>query len=168
MPKKRNANKRKLNKRILILCEGKQTEPDYFRGLKHDKMRRNRLAALRIEIFDTEKTTGKELISEAKRLKKIAERERNPYNEIWVVFDRDGYTKHPQTLDQAYSNKIEIAFSSISFEFWFLLHFEYSTKAFEKADSLISYLKKHLPDYSKCDDNYEIQRKGPTRLSSMQ
>ena len=146
MPKKRNANKRKLNKRILILCEGKQTEPDYFRGLKHDKMRRNRLAALRIEIFDTEKTTGKELISEAKRLKKIAERERNPYDEIWVVFDRDGYTKHPQTFDQAYSNKIEIAFSSISFEFWFLLHFEYSTKAFEKADSLISYLKKHLPD----------------------
>ena len=51
MPKKRNADKRKLNKRILILCEGKQVEPNYFRGLKHDKMGRNRLAALRIEIF---------------------------------------------------------------------------------------------------------------------
>ncbi len=80
MPKKRKTNIRAPNKRILILCEGKKTEPYYFNGLKHDKYQRDKLAALRIEIFDSRKNTGKELVAEAKRLKKIAGLERNPYD----------------------------------------------------------------------------------------
>ena len=125
MPKKRLTNKRKPNKRILILCEGKETEPNYFKGLKQDTYHRNKLAALRIELYDSGKNTGKELVVEAKYLKKTANAEKNPYDAIWIVIDRDGYTKHPQTFDQANANKINIAFSSISFEFWFLLHFIY-------------------------------------------
>jgi hypothetical protein len=113
------------------------------------------LAALRIEIFDSAKNTGKELVAEAKDEIRKARKEGNSYESVWVVIDKDGYTKHPQTFDQASANKINICFSSISFEYWFLLHFEYSTKAYEKADYLISKLKKNnLPCYNKNDDNY--------------
>jgi hypothetical protein len=156
MPKKRPTDKRKPNKRILILCEGKETEPNYFKGLKHDQLNQRKLAALRIEIYDSRKNTGKELIAEAKHLKKEAKEEKNPYDDVWVVIDRDGYTKHPQTFDQARANKINIALSSISFEFWFLLHFEYTTKGFGKADDLIDYLKKYMKDYNKSGDNYHV------------
>jgi len=158
MPKKREKKKRQPNKRILILCEGEKTEPYYFQGLKSDKYTRNKLSALRIEISDTKKNTAKELVIEAKQFKKNAEREKNPYDNIWVVFDKDGYSKHPQAFDQANSNDIRIAFSSISFEFWFLLHFQYTTKVFKKADDVINFLKnnKFMPDYEKNNNNYSI------------
>jgi hypothetical protein len=162
MPKKREVKKRKPNKRILILCEGKETEPNYFQGLKSDKFHQNKLAALRIEIYDPKqnrdkkKNTGKELIVQAKRLKQGAEAEKNPYDDIWIVIDKDGYTKHPQTFDHARGNKIKIAFSSISFEFWFLLHFKFTTKSYQKADDLISYLTRYMQDYDKVDDNYSF------------
>lgn len=156
MPKKRQKKKRLPNKRILILCEGEKTEPNYFNGLKRDKSKSNRLSALRIEIYDSKKNTGKELVEEAKSLKKEAMKEKNPYDDIWVVIDMDGYTKHPQAFDQARANRINISFSSISFEFWFLLHHTYTTKSFEKADDLIKYLKRkqYMVGYEKYDDNY--------------
>lgn len=155
MPKKRRVNKRKPKKRILILCEGGETEPNYFNGLKRDKSQRNRLAALRIEVYDSDKSTGRELVIEAKHLKTTARQEKNPYDAVWVVLDKDGYTKHPQTFDQARANNINIAFSSISFEFWILLHYAYTTKHFSKADDLIQYLKsRYMAGYDKTDDNY--------------
>ena len=155
MPKKRRVNKRKPKKRILILCEGRETEPNYFNGLKRDKAQRNRLAALRIEVYESDKSTGRELVIEAKRLKTIARQEKNPYDDVWVVIDKDGYTKHPHAFDQARSNNINIAFSSISFEFWFLLHYAYTTRPFSKADNLIRHLRsRYMADYDKADDNY--------------
>ncbi len=159
MPKKRPTYKRKVNNRILILCEGKETEPRYFRGLKRDKSRKNRLSALRIEVYDSRPNTPKELIKVAISLKKDAISENNPYDDIWVVIDKDGYTKHPQAFNQALANRINIAFSSISFEYWFLLHFIYTTKAFNKADDLIKHLKRnYMPNYQKTDDNYSLLR----------
>ena len=155
MPKKRQINRRKLNKRILILCEGGETEPNYFNGLKLDKAQSSRLAALRIEVFDSKKTTGRELVDEAKYLKNVAETERNSYDDIWVVIDKDGYTKHPETFDKAKANKINIAFSSISFEFWFLLHYQYTTRFFSNATELIRFLKtNYMACYDKADNNY--------------
>lgn len=155
MPKSRKTNVRKVNKRILILCEGKETEPNYFKGLKRNVLNRNKMTALRIVVHDTIKNTGKELVNEAKDLKKNAIKEANAYDDIWIVLDKDGYTKHPQTFDKAKANNINIAFSSISFEFWFLLHFKYTTQVFHKAEKLISYLKtNYMKNYSKADDNF--------------
>jgi len=50
------------------------------------------------------------------------------------------------------NNNVKIAFSSISFETWILLHFGYTTRAFDKSEKIISYLKhKYNFDYSKKD-----------------
>lgn len=153
MPKKRFKNKRKPFKRILILCEGKYTEPDYFKSFKRD--RELNLYAVDVQVVDTEKNTNKELVSEAVELKKEAERERNSYDHVWVVVDKDGYTKHPEAFDKAESNDINIAFSSICFEYWFLLHFEYTTRSYRKADELIRYLKdKYIRGYEKKETYY--------------
>ena len=47
-------------------------------------------------------------------------------------------------------NNINIAFSSISFEYWILLHFEYTSRVFYKSDEIIKLLKdKNHIDYSK-------------------
>ncbi len=155
MPKPRRENSRPVRDRILILCEGIKTEPKYFNGIKADIHLKNRLSALRIEILDTKINTGKELVKKAKELKEDAEQEGNPYDKIWVVLDRDGYTKHPQAFNQAKDNNIHIAFSCVAFEYWFLLHFEKTAKAFNKADELIRHLKtKGYSNYEKSLNHY--------------
>ena len=58
------------------------------------------------------------------------------YDEVWAVFDKDGHP-YPQEAFELAKNTIEgkivnIAFSSISFETWLLLHFERCNIAFEK------------------------------------
>ncbi len=137
----------KTKKRILIISEGKKTEPNYFNSVK----RQFRLTS--IEIPDTKKNTGKELLTTAIDLRSKAIKDRNEYDEIWIIIDRDGYTKHPQVFDRAKNfSDIKIGFSSPCFEFWLLLHFEYTSAPFTDCDSTIKKLENYLPDYIKDKD----------------
>lgn len=69
------------------------------------------------------------MVKEAKKSKKN-------YDEVWVVFDkdRDRDGQNLQAIEDASKAKISVAFSSISFEEWVLLHFEKSTTAFQRSD----------------------------------
>ncbi len=142
--------------RLLILCEGIETEPNYFKAIKKDLQYARNLAATRIVVHETKINTAKELVNLALSLKKEAEKERNPFQQIWVVVDRDGYTKHPESFDRAKATGIQIAFSSACFEFWYLLHFEFSTSGFSDCDAVIKKLKIHLPNYGKNYDHYAV------------
>lgn len=146
------ATPRHIRERILILCEGEKTEPDYFRAIKKD----TRNTAL--EIPNCNKNTPKELIEEAINLMVKAKRERNEYKEVWVVFDKDNYTKHHEAFDRARAKDIKIAFSSTCFEFWLLLHFEYTSSPFSDCDNVIRKLKVHIPGYEKGGEHYAILR----------
>src|ERR1017187_5367603 len=121
--RKRKLSKRLIPQRTLILCEGK-TEYIYFDGIRTEKLNKNQEVGLRIAIAKPKdvKGVGKEMVEQAKSLKGTAKKENNEYKEIWVVFDKDNYTKHHEAFTQAKGNKINIAFSSVSFEYWFLLH----------------------------------------------
>lgn len=60
------------------------------------------------------------------------------YNEVWAVFDKDGHPKIAEAFELAaipINNKtVNIAFSSISFEHWLLLHFERNNNPFTKSE----------------------------------
>ncbi len=141
---------RKVARKVWIYCEGSETEYNYFNGIKKEKRLTDIKAAHGIEIPETKINTAKELVKLAKAKKKEF-----PFDTCWVVFDKDGYTKHPQAFNQAKDNNINIAFSSVSFEYWFLLHFEQTSKPFKKADALIKELKKKgYSHYEKTLDHY--------------
>lgn len=59
------------------------------------------------------------------------------FDEAWAVFDRDNHPSHPEAFELAEPDennlRVNIAFSSIAFEEWILMHFERSSKAFEKS-----------------------------------
>ena len=138
MPRKRKkSGSRKLEKRLFIVCEGKKdkSESAYFKALIKDC----KFAGEKVEVkvIDTRKNTGKELVKEAKKIKEFS------MDEAWVVYDMNGYTKHPETFSIAKNSKINIAFSAISFETWILLHFKYTSKAFLKSEDLIKYINKN-------------------------
>lgn len=139
MPKERQVN-RIFKKRILILCEGKKTEPLYFNGIKQTDDYKYHLATIEVKVHNSNKNTPRELVKQAKDLMKESRKENNAFDEVWVVFDKNGYTKHNEAFDEARRNRIEICFSSISFEYWILLHIKCTTKAFKKSDDLISHL----------------------------
>jgi RloB-like protein len=152
---RRNIKIRHVRQRILILCEGMKTEPNYFNSIKSDKSKSNRLSGLKIVIHRTKKNTAKELVDEAIKLLHEAKKEKNPYNEIWVVFDKDGYTKHPESFDRAKAKSINVAFSSPCFEFWYFLHFKYTTAAIKDGDTMCRQLKAHIADYEKAESYYD-------------
>ena len=142
-------------KRVLILCEGGKTEPNYFKGLRVDPSHAKSLSGVQVVVHPTKKNSAKELVAEAISLMKEAKQERNAYDEVWVVVDRDGYTKHPESFDRAIANKIRIGFSSTCFEYWILLHFEYTTRQFANCDEVIEVLNRHIPEYDKADNIYD-------------
>lgn len=63
--------------------------------------------------------------------------EDNTYDEVWAIFDKDGHPQHKEAFDLADVNvngkKVNIAFNSIAFEYWILLHFENNATAFMKS-----------------------------------
>jgi hypothetical protein len=156
MRPRREDKNRSVNERILILCEGGKTEPNYFNGIKRDKAISNRLAALRIHVHHTKKNTAKELIAEAVELIKEAKEEKNPYNSSWIIVDRDGYTKHPEAFDRARAHGIHVSFSSPCFEYWILLHFEYTTSPFTNCEEVIGRLSRFMQGYAKAGDHYSL------------
>jgi hypothetical protein len=151
MARERKTSGRKPKTRILILCEGDQSEPNYFKGIKQFEREGLRNIALEVEIGKTEKNTPFELVQEIVKKQKDEKKKRNAYDELWVVFDKDGHPKMNETFQAAKKEGVKIAFSSISFEFWILLHFEKTTKAFSKCDQLITYIESqnHMKEYEK-------------------
>ncbi|MFI3265495.1 MAG: RloB family protein [Rikenellaceae bacterium] len=51
-------------------------------------------------------------------------------NEVWAIFDKDFHPSHRRAFDFAQRWDVNIAFSSLSFEQWVLLHFEKSMRKF--------------------------------------
>lgn len=108
--------------RILIVCEGEKTEPNYFRQF--------RVTSADIEVVGKGYNTLS-LVQEAIRLKRKARRDDEPFDQVWCVFDVDSFP--PENVNGAWQmakkNSVRTALSNEAFELWFLLHFDYITAA---------------------------------------
>ena len=144
--------KKKLRKRILILCEG-ETEKNYFQAIKEDPEFKNKLSAIHPQIIVAKNPTPKRVVDEAiQRIEKESQQD-NPYDAVWVVFDHDNHENRKVAFQKAKKMKIKIGFSAICFEFWYLLHFSKNAQAFLQASQLIRALKKYYPNYAKAKRN---------------
>jgi hypothetical protein len=121
-------NNRKL-RRILIVCEGEKTEPNYFR-----KFPENPEVYDHIDIFGTGYNTVS-LVNEAIRLKLEAQKIKEPYIEVWCVFDKDDFPIDCfiNAIILAGKNQIKCAYSIEAFELWYLLHFNYYDTALSRS-----------------------------------
>ena len=146
-----------ISKRILILCEDEKSSKLYFESFKRDEKLKRELSSVDIEIIHPKDHSPVGLVTKAKEKKKKAKRERNQYDEIWIVLDKDYHANMDKALNMAKDNKIEVALSIICFEYWILLHFEKTTKPFVKCDDIISYIKKkHFKAYEKSTNCYTV------------
>ena len=146
-------------KSFLIFCEGKNTEPLYFKSfpvptntviIEGDCFAKTKLVNLAIEKSKNEKYKGRE---------------------VWCVFDYDIKPDEPLTQPQDFNNAIKkaeangmkVAWSNDSFELWFVLHYQ-KLDAKVTREELYSILKRewNLKDFtnnakkpSYCSGHYE-------------
>jgi len=148
-------NKRNL-RRFLIVCEGKKTEPNYFR-----KFPEKPEVYDRIDIFGTGYNTTS-LVNEAIRLKNEAQKRGEPYIEVWCVFDKDDFSvdQFLAAIIIAGKNQIKCAYSIEAFELWYMLHFNFYDTALSRdqyKEKLTELLGKI---YQKNDDGmYQLLKK---------
>ena len=156
MSRKTKIKSRQLKQSIYIVCEGTNTEPNYFEAIREQPDVFEKYA---IKVYPSEedqikasKKEGESIKTDAVNLvKRAKEKINNNYNEVWAVFDKDGYTKHEKAFSDAQKHGIKLAFSSIAFEHWILLHYEQNRTAFPKSQNVIDYLEQagYFPGYSK-------------------
>lgn len=145
--------------RILIVCEGKKTEPLYF-----DEIRREyRLHTANVRVLHSESGTCPRQIVEFARDVFLAGGRK--YEKIYAVFDRDDHLRFHEAVDLARSldgklwndEKGRVVFAAIPsipcFELWFLLHCREVTHDIHRAD-VMRELKRYLPDYEKGQGGY--------------
>lgn len=156
---KRKTFSRQINKRILILCEDKKSSLLYFKSFPKDEEFRRYLSAVSVEVYHPENYSPLGLVKDAIKRRDKEKEEKNPYNEIWVVFDKDKHTNIPEAYTLAQRENINIAISIICFEFWVLLHYGYTTMQFNKCNDIIKHIKKnYFTKYEKCANCFEELR----------
>jgi hypothetical protein len=154
---RRRSRRRPEKTRILIVCEGRETEPNYFRGLRDEEAVRQNFSVV------VQKGKGGSCLTVVEHA--VAEREKaaarvENYDEVWCALDVEGGDRRGQMGEAralAGRHEIRLGLSNPSFECWLLAHFVRTKRSFAGCDKVIEELNKHWRrefgrDYEKNDE----------------
>ena len=152
----RAKNSREPYDKVLIVCEGEKTEPHYLIALR-DHLK---LSQTNIKIDPDCDSSPTSVVKYAKEL--IKESFKDPYDHVFCVIDRDRHADFDTAIAQIYGyrkkdTKLHAIVSNPCFEFWILLHFDYTTKLFGTSgdspcmDLIKNNLKVFIKNYEKGD-----------------
>lgn len=111
----------KVRCRILIVCEGEKTEPNYFKSF--DQMQHGSV------VYDIDFEGGKintvQVVDKAIELRKKAAASGIVYDSVWAVFDKDDFpaSNFNSAILKAEQHGIGCAWSNEAFELWYVFHF---------------------------------------------
>ncbi|MEM1170446.1 MAG: RloB family protein [Cyanobacteria bacterium P01_H01_bin.35] len=134
---------REIKERFLIVCEGKKTEPNYFKSFPVPK-----------DVIDV-KGLGKAPNQVVEAAIEFRDNE-GDYDQVWCVFDRDEWKekKFNQAIKDAEYNQIKVAYSNQAFELWYLLHFDYRDTPISRTEYKKLLTKRMNKKYEK--NNHEM------------
>ena len=156
---------KKISCRILIVCEGSKTEPNYFKRFPKEENDRF--------VYDIE-CEGQglntiDVVDTAITRKEAAEKSSIPYDSVWAVFDRDSFSKNRfnTAITKAEKHGVNVAWSNEAFELWYVYHFhnritamtrdQYSLAISEAVNNSGKWKKRQPYKYAKNDiDTYDI------------
>ena len=133
---RRTAQKRKLKKTILIVCEGQETERNYLDGLKREETVSEVFA---ITVVPGRGGSRSQIIERAINQKA----QRGEMDVVLCVFDTESLetTQAKEDLaaarQEADRNNITLYMSNPAFEVWFLAHFRRTSRSFRNCDAVI-------------------------------
>ena len=141
--------------KVLIVCEGEKTEPNYFNSLKDHYG----LNSANIEVCGECGSDPASIVEFAKGRYREEKRAGDSFDKVYCVFDKDTHASYGRAIDQikrATPKDTFVAITSVPcFEYWLLLHFFYTTKPYEPmpansaGNQVLKDLKEFMPDYEK-------------------
>ena len=156
---KRRTAKRSPYEKVLIVCEGEKTEPNYFK----ECIQFYKLNTANVEIDGTSGSSPKSVCDRAVDLSRVEVKKGDPYDRVYCVFDKDTHETYNETVERISKFKPRgIFYAAVSvpcFEYWLLLHFKYTTKPYAATgnssvgDAVLKELKEVIPKYKKNDNN---------------
>jgi len=162
--KKRQDKKIKIHPEYhLIVTEGTETEPEYFKAIK-DVIERQYPEKIHLEIHGE----GDNTLSLFEKALSLAKKSPNGYKHVWIVYDTDDFPadhiNRTSDLCSQYTTdetKYHAIWSNQCIELWFLLHFSFFQSDIHRKDywpKLSDHLNKlNAGDYNKHrEDMYRI------------
>lgn len=134
---------------VIIVCEGKETEPNYFNALRQ----KFRLSTLNIKVV-LGQGAPMSLVTRA-----VVEKKKQDADEVWCVLDTENPNENPAlvtAITEANRARINLALSNPSFEYWYFIHFEQSSRPFANGQEMKNALKVHIPDYEESANVFSL------------
>lgn len=123
---------RRAGKHILIIPEG-WCEYNYAQGLKHS-LPRDKQRSITVEMpKPNNQNSANQLLDKAEIMIKKAKRDKNPYDAVWIFFDNDNQPNLAAFFQRLTNTTVQIAYSSMCIEHWFIIHFENNRKGYQNA-----------------------------------
>jgi len=162
---KRRHQPRPLRTTVLIVCEGKETERNYFEELKREPWTSRHFAIT----VKRGKGGSREQIAQFAIDRK--ENSAVDFDEVWCVMDVESPAARDEmvsALAQLEQNGIGPCLSNPAFEVWLLAHFERTARAFLDCEGVITQLNGHWRDrfqldYDKADTRVYTRLAGLVR-----
>ncbi len=128
--------------RIIVVCEGRLTEPSYFDALARY------CGANTIVDLVLVRGAGVPLsvVREARRIKSESQDEYSDRDQTWAVFDRDEHPGFEQAINEAKSSGVFVAYSNPCFELWLVLHYQEHDAPIDRAQ-IQRILRRLMPAY---------------------
>ncbi|CAG0983757.1 MAG: hypothetical protein MPEBLZ_03878 [Candidatus Methanoperedens nitroreducens] len=145
----RKVGGRERRKKYVIVCEGTETEPIYF------KKYRTRYDNLEVIIPNARCTDPKNLVDFCRESIEHYPLDLKNGDIIWCVFDWDNNKQEAIFTAFRKAKNVKLCLSNPSYELWYLLHF---VDRFSKLnnDELKEKLERHIPNYKKNKDYFEL------------
>lgn len=154
---KRKYRTKEKRERILIVCEGEKTEPNYFRSFEKNLPK----GVVELKIYGEGDNTIN-VVESAIQRRDVALNRGLAFDQVWAVFDRDSFPaeRFNEAVFLANRENIFCASSNEAFELWYLLHFEFYNTAISRMD-YVTRLKRFLgKNYQKnTPEMFELLRK---------
>lgn len=151
----RSEPKRAPYDKVLIVCEGSKTEPNYFREL----IDHYEINTANVQVDGSCGSDPMSVVNHALQLYREEKDKGDPYDRVYCVIDRDAHPRFDDALRkleaQKPSNVFHATVSIPCFEYWLLLHFDYTRAAFTSTDRVsmgdaaLAALKTYWPEYAK-------------------
>lgn len=145
--------------KVLIVCEGEKTEPNYFLEI----VDYYELSTANVCVDGDCGSDPVSVVDHAIDLYNKESASGEPYDRVYCVIDRDAHPKFAQALDKIAAQRPNGVFHDVvsvpCFEYWLLLHFTYSTAAYtavggkSAGDRVSAHLHEFWPEYTKGKDD---------------
>lgn len=132
----------------LVVCEG-DTERLYVEAL----VKRFNINPRRLKVLKAKHSDAQHIVENAKSQKEKESEKGNHYDQVFVIFDKDENDVE-KVRNNAKKDNIQTIVSAPCFEYWILLHYELTDRAYVKCAQVVRDVKEFCHNHEKTNSAF--------------